>query len=103
MPRPKSLLLLAMAFPILTVGTTAAQALPFQYRTRPGTIAHALAQPDGTAVSLDTVLIAKIKSSREPVAYFVVRESANAIDRIVIITPPAYQLRLGMSVDVAGP
>ncbi|MDO8682416.1 MAG: right-handed parallel beta-helix repeat-containing protein [Armatimonadota bacterium] len=71
------------------------------FQSRLGTIRHALLQSDGTAVSLDAVMVDKIRAKQEP-AYFTAREGFNAKDRIVILTPPSPELGLGMSVDIEG-
>ena len=41
---------------------------------RPGTIANAISQPDGTLVYLDAVIVSKIKGRQNP-GYFVIHES----------------------------
>lgn len=71
------------------------------WMTRPGTIAHAMSQPDGTSVSLDSVKIDKIKPYDFP-GYFVVGESFARNDHIVIAATPSELLRLGQLVDISG-
>lgn len=69
--------------------------------TRPGTVAHAIAQPDGTAVYLDDVQVAKIRSHQNP-AYFVVREQWQFNSMIVVCIAPSDVLRIGQDVDIEG-
>lgn len=68
---------------------------------RPGTIAHAIGQPDGTVVYLDDVSIVKLKGSQNP-AYFVVQEIWAADSRIIVSAIPPDALRLGQYVDIEG-
>ena len=68
---------------------------------RPGTIAHAIAQPDGAIVYIDGVSVAKLKGHQNP-AYFVVREPWQFGDMIIVYAAPSDVLRLGYDVDIEG-
>ena len=72
-----------------------------EWLTRPGTIADAISQPDGTTVYLDDVTVAKIKGNQNP-AYFVVQEKWEVSSRIIVSAVPPDVLRLGQDVDIEG-
>lgn len=71
------------------------------WMTRPGTIADAITHADDSHVYLDAVQITKIRASDNP-AYFVVRESMNASDKIIVLTQPSPELRPEQIVDIEG-
>ena len=68
---------------------------------RQGTIGHALSLEDGSRVYLDAVVVDKIKAKQDP-PYFTIRECFAAADRLVVLTSPSLQLRLGQTIDVEG-
>ena len=68
---------------------------------RPGTIADALSQPDGSNVLLDAVEVDKIRAHQTP-SYFVIREMWRQDSRIVVYTAPPDVLRRGQPIDVEG-
>ena len=68
---------------------------------REGTIGHALTLDDGAKVYLDAVLIGKIRA-KLPTPYFTVYEPYNSKDRLIVLTPPSPELRMGMTVDIEG-
>lgn len=88
--------MLAMVFLASSVGAT-----PPDWMMRQGSIGWALTQSDNTLVSVDCVVIDKIKAKQQP-GYFVIRECFNYKDRVVVLTQPNQALRLGMNVDVSG-
>lgn len=88
--------MLAMVFLASSVGAT-----PPDWMMRQGSIGWALTQSDNTFVSVDCVVIDKIKAKQQP-GYFVIRECFNYKDRVVVLTQPNQVLRLGMNVDVSG-
>lgn len=69
--------------------------------TRPGTIAHAITQPDGAAVYLDDVDVVKLKGHQNP-AYFVVGEPWEKDSLIIVSAAPPEALRMNQSVDIQG-
>lgn len=93
---PAIITMLAMVFLASSVGAT-----PPDWMMRQGSIGWALTQSDNTFVSVDCVVIDKIKAKQQP-GYFVVRECFNYKDRVVVLTQPNQALRLGMNVDVSG-
>ncbi|MDO8586901.1 MAG: hypothetical protein Q7T82_07655 [Armatimonadota bacterium] len=98
---PKKLLLtLCIAALAAFIFSLSAAASP-SWMQRPGTIAHACAQPDGIHVYLDAVIVDKIKARQEP-AYFVVREPWASDSRIVVSVKPPSVLRMGFVVDIDG-
>jgi len=86
---------LAAAFLSLPTG-----AVP-DWAVRPGTIWHALSQPNGARVYLDAVVVGKIEARQNP-PYFVIREFFDKNARIIVYAPPPRELRLGQTVDVEG-
>lgn len=94
-------LLLAVA----TILLTAAIGLPVcaapDWTMRPGTIFHAVSQPDGTGVCLDAVEVERIEANRDP-SYFVVKEMWKASSKIIVYTAPPSVLRRGQEIDVEG-
>jgi len=80
---------------------SSAGATPPDWMTRQGSIGWALTQSDNTSISVDCVVIDKIKAKQQP-GYFVIRECFNYRDRVVVLTQPNQALRLGMNVDVSG-
>ncbi len=93
---PAIITMLAVVFLASSVGAT-----PPDWMTRQGSIGWALKQSDNTFVSVDCVVIDKIKAKQQP-GYFVIRECFNYRDRVVVLTQPNQALRLGMNVDVSG-
>jgi len=93
---PAIITMLAAVFLASSVGAT-----PPDWMMRQGSIGWALAQSDNTFVSVDCVVIDKIKAKQQP-GYFVIRECFNYKDRVVVLTQPSQALRLGMNVDVSG-
>ena len=71
------------------------------WAARPGTIWHALSQPNGARVYLDAVVVGKIEARQNP-PYFVIREFFDKNARIIVYAPPPRELRLGQTVDVEG-
>lgn len=69
--------------------------------TRQGTIANACAQPNGTSVYLDAVVVDKIKAQDE-VVYFVIREPWNFSSRLIVYCQPPQEIRMGETVDIQG-
>ena len=57
--------------------------------------------PDGSHVSLDAVVVDKIRARQCP-AYFVARGFFDPKARLVVYTPPPSLLRYGQTVDVEG-
>jgi len=88
-----------LAAALLTSGVWAAE-VP-DWMARPGTIGHALTLRDNSHVYLDAVVVDKIKAKQRP-DYFTVHECFSARDKIVVLTPPSPELRLGMNVDIEG-
>lgn len=93
---PAIITMLAAVFLASSAGAT-----PPDWMMRQGSIGWALIQSDNTSVSVDCVVIDKIKAKQQP-GYFVVRECFNYKDRVVVLTQPSQALRLGMNVDVSG-
>jgi|GEM_PF-5191479 len=86
---------------IVCLVSCSAIATASDWTTRPGTIKHALTLADGSTVSLDAEIIDKIVASGSP-AYFVICECFDSKSRIVVMTQPSSELRLGQTVDVQG-
>ncbi len=68
---------------------------------RPGTISHARTLADGSSISLDAECVDKIVTGSAP-AYFVIRECFDSNSRILVMTQPPPELRMGQTVDVEG-
>ena len=84
---------------LLILSETAAASPGWQ--TREGTIGNALSLADGSHVYLDAVEISKIRSSRTP-PYIVIAECFSAPDKIIVLTEPSPELRMGQTVDIEG-
>lgn len=98
----KLLLLLVLSIPaaiLLNSGLNAATTPAWM--SRPGTIAHALSLPDGSHVCLDSEVVDKIRA-KQTVPYFVIHECFSSGDRLVVLTPPSPDLRMGQTIDVEG-
>ena len=92
-----TLVLVLLAFTLVPVSASPS----VDWFTRPGTIAYALAQPDGVRVTIDAVEIDKIRSKHTP-GYLVIHESFDSHDRIAVVTHPSPLLRLTQTIDVQG-
>jgi len=68
---------------------------------RVGTIGHAVTLQDDSHVYLDAVEISKIRGSQTP-PYLVIAECFSPRDKIIVLTQPAPELRVGETVDVEG-
>ena len=76
---------------VVILSVSAALAAP-DFRLRPGTIGHALLQPDGAAVHLDAETVAKIRFRESP-QYFTVAEFFDRNTRLVVLAPPPPEIR----------
>ncbi len=92
--------------PILVLSLLLAECLPALATpaaspTRPGTIAYAVSQADGTEVQMDAVIVDKIRSDQNP-QYFVVHEWWSAQSRLIVLAGAPEQLAPGEIVDIQG-
>ena len=71
------------------------------WMVRPGTISDAMTKSDGSLVYLDAVVVDKIRARQSP-GYMVVYEPFSPKDRLIVLTQPAPEMRLGQTVDVEG-
>ena len=103
MPRRLTLVLVPVMYLLATsIALSAVQAsAPPGWAARPGTIGHAMTLPDGSHVYIDAVLVDKIRAKVSP-GYLVVHECFAPGDRLIVLTRPAPELRLGETVDVEG-
>jgi hypothetical protein len=94
-----------IVFCLVVLTAICAAAMPVfatpEWLSRPGTIAYAVSEPDGTTVYIDDVTIVKIKGNQNP-AYFVVQEQWESNSRIIVSAVPPDTLRLGQDVDIEG-
>lgn len=81
--------------------TVEASAIEPAWMTRPGTIGHALQQPDGTSIYLDAVRIVKNKPT-DNTAYYVVGECFSRDARMIIIGSLPEGFKLNQTVDIEG-
>jgi len=88
--------MLATVFLASSVGAT-----PPDWMMRQGTIGHSLTLGDNSDVYLDAVAISKIRAKQES-AYFTIHECFSQKDRLVVLTQPSPQLRIGQIVDIKG-
>ncbi|MHB9035180.1 MAG: RHS repeat domain-containing protein, partial [Armatimonadota bacterium] len=88
-----------MLLAVLCSASSAWSSLP--WGTRQGTIASAKMLPDGSYVYLDAENVVKIKA-QESDPYFLIAEPFEQGTRLVVLTPPSPELRLGQTVDIEG-
>lgn len=91
------LIIMLMICPAFAWGWVIGQPLP----NRAGTIDHAIAQADGTAVVLDCVGIVKICGRQSP-SYIVIADPWEGSGKIIVKYYPSASMRLGMPVEVSG-
>jgi hypothetical protein len=94
------LVVLAVAILLATAMSVATAAVD-DWMTRPGTINHAMAQPDGTHVYLDAVRIDKNKPNQR-ISYFVVDECFGRSNRIIVLAALPAGFRLDQTIDIEG-
>ena len=93
---------LFMILPVLIVFCLASGAwCSLPWTTRQGTIANAKSLPDGSSVYLDAEDIVKIKAQQYN-PYFLITEPFDSKSKLVVLTPPSSELRLGQIVDIEG-
>lgn len=85
---------------ILLLASGAWASVP-DWMTRSGTVANARSLPDGSHVYLDAEDIAKIRAIPST-PYIVIVEPFSRKDRLVVLTTPSQELRLGQLVDIEG-
>ncbi len=87
----------AIVLLFLSVGCSAQTS----WDSRPGTIRNALTLQDGSHVVLDAEIVDKIRARQIP-AYFTITECFDRTSRLVVLTQPSPDLRMGQTVDVEG-
>ena len=88
------ILLLALAGSVLAFDTP-------DWMIRIGTVPHAITLADGSHVCLDAVEIEKIRAKESP-AYFVIKDWFDPDSKLLVMTQPSSELRLGQTIDVEG-
>ncbi|HET6452936.1 MAG TPA: hypothetical protein VFI02_00905, partial [Armatimonadota bacterium] len=68
---------------------------------RVGTVPHAITLADDSHVCLDAVEIEKIRAKESP-AYFVIKDWFDPSSRLLVMTLPSPELRMGQTVDIEG-
>lgn len=84
----------------LLVCTTAWAVGDAPWAGRPGTIKHALEQPNGTVVTLDCVHIGAIY--KEPQKYMVIYDWYVAQPTLIVDVPATEDMRPGQVIDIVG-
>ena len=103
MHRDRTSFLLLVIFALATALSTryAWAASVSDWNKRAGTVFYAKSLTDGTHVTLDAVVVEKIRA-KQPAKYLTIRECFSPTDKLVIMSPPSSRLRLGQTIDVEG-
>jgi hypothetical protein len=88
------ILLLALAGSVLAFDTP-------DWMIRVGTVPHAITLADGSHVCLDAVEIEKIGAKESP-AYLVIKDWFDPHSKLLVMTQPSPELRMGQTIDVEG-